>query len=171
MQQWKRVVWVVLPLLTFLGSGSVSAASVDQVTTEIIIMIASSATLTLGTNTINFPDALPDSTPSIPASQNSVTVRCRITGASGSNVTLNVQANGNLVSGGNSIPINRVSWTATGTGYVPGTMNTTPVLAGSWPNTNGTRNFNGRFSYFLQNDWNYATGNYTAAVTYTLTAP
>ncbi len=61
MQQWKRVVWAVLTLLTFLGSGSVSAASVDQVTTDIIVMIASSATLTLGTNTINFPDALPDS--------------------------------------------------------------------------------------------------------------
>ena len=171
MRRWKWVVWAVLPLLTFLGFGSAAAGSVDQVTTDIIILIASGATLTLGTNVINFPNADPDTTPSIPASQNPVTVRCRVTGASNSNVTLNVQASGNLVSGGNSIPISKVSWTATGTGYSPGTMNTTSVLAGSWPNTAGNNNLNGTFSYFLQNAWTYATGNYTATVTYTLTAP
>ena len=170
MRHWKWAVWALLPLLTFLGPGAY-AASVDQVTVDIGILFATGATLTLGTNAINFPNADPDTTPSIPASQNPVTVRCRVTGASNSNVTLNVQAGGNLVSGGNSIPINRVTWTVTGTGYVPGTMNTTSVLAGSWPNTGGTRNFNGRFSYFLQNAWNYATGNYTATVTYTLLAP
>jgi hypothetical protein len=171
MRHWKWALGALLPLLTFLCSGLVFAASVDQVTVGVDLMIASSATLTLGTNTINFPDAGPDTTPSIPASQNPVTVRCRVTGASNSNVTLNVLANGNLVSGGNNIPISKVSWTATGTGYTAGTMSTTSVQAGSWPNTAGTKTYNGTFSYFLQNAWNYATGNYTATVTYTLTAP
>ena len=80
-------------------------------------MFASGASLTLGTNAINFPSADPDTTPSIPASQNPVTVTCRVTGAFLSNVTLKVQAGGNLVSGGNSIPINQVTWTVTGSGY------------------------------------------------------
>ena len=54
MRHWKWAVWALLPLLTFLGSGA-AAASVDQVTVDIGVMIASGATLTLGTNAINFP--------------------------------------------------------------------------------------------------------------------
>jgi hypothetical protein len=171
MWHWKLAVWVLLPLLTCWSFGSASAASVDQVTTDIIIMIASGAALTLSTNVINFPSADPDTMPSIPASQNPVQVQCVISGAFLSNVTLTVQASGNLVAGGNSIPINRVSWTATGSGFQPGTMSTTPVQAGQWFIFLGSRTFIGTFSYFLQNSWTYATGNYAATATYTLTAP
>ena len=171
MPNWKRLVWILAPLLACWCPGTAVAGPGDQVTVDIGVLFASGASLTLGTNTINFPNADPDTTPSIPASQNAVTVRCRITGGVASNVTLSVRANGNLVSGGNSIPISQVTWTATGNGYVAGTMSTTSVLVGSWPNTSGTRNFNGTFSYFLANSWNYATGNYTASVTYTLSAP
>jgi hypothetical protein len=158
-------------LLVLRCYGPAMAAPGDQVIVDMRVLFASGATLTLGYNTINFPNADPDTTPSIPASQNPVSVRCRITGAIASNVTLTMQANGNLISGSSSIPISNVTWTATGTGYVSGTMNTTPVSAGSWPNTAGNQTFNGNFSYFLSNSWNYATGNYTASVTYTLTAP
>ena len=138
---------------------------------DVGVLIASGATLTLGSNTISFPNADPDATPAIPATQNSVSVRCRITGATGSNVTLTLQANGNLISGGNSIAISNVTWTATGSGYSSGTMNTTPVTVGSWPNTSGSKTYNGTLSFFLKNSWGYATGNYTASVVYTLTAP
>ena len=171
MPNWKWLVWVLSPILVFWCFGPAMAAPGDQVTVDIGVMLASGAQLTLGTNTISFPNADPDTTHVIPASQNSVTVRCRVTGAIGSNVTLSLRANGNLVSGSNSIPISNVTWTATGTGYSSGTMNTTPVSVGSWPNTLGTKNYNGTFSYFLNNSWNYATGTYTASVVYTLTAP
>lgn len=172
MRHWKWAVWAMVPLLTCMGMGLAYAGSVDQVTTDIIVMIASGATLTLGTNAINFPDANPDTTSVIPATQNPVSVTCRITGAFLSNVTLTVQAGGNLVSGGNSIPINQVSWTAVGSGFTAGTMSsTTPVQAGSWAIFLGSPTYSGTFSYFLQNSWSYATGTYTATVTYTLTAP
>ena len=49
MRHWKWAVWALLPLLTFLVSGSAAVASVDQVTTDIIVMIASGATLILST--------------------------------------------------------------------------------------------------------------------------
>ncbi len=171
MWHWKWAVWALLPLLAFLGYRSAAAGSVDQVTTDIIVMIASGAALTLSTNVINFPSADPDTTPSIPASQNPVQVQCVITGAFLSNVTLTVQASGNLVAGGNSIPINQVSWTATGSGFQPGTMSIAPVQAGNWFIFLGSRTFSGTFSYFLQNSWTYATGNYAATAIYTLTAP
>jgi hypothetical protein len=47
-------------------------------------------------------------------------------------------------------------------------MDTTPQSAGSWT---GSGQQNGTFSYFLANSWNYAAGNYTQTVVYTLTAP
>ncbi len=171
MPNWKCLVWVLASVLVFWCPGSAVAAPGDQVTVDVGVLIASGATLTLGSNTISFPNADPDATPAIPATQNSVSVRCRITGATGSNVTLTLQANGNLISGGNSIPISNVTWTATGSGYSSGTMNTTPVTVGSWPNTSGSKTYNGTFSFFLKNSWEYATGNYTASVVYTLTAP
>lgn len=170
MRHWKWAVWALLPLLTCLGPGSATAGSVDQVTTDIGIFLASSVTLTLTPSTINFPDANPDTTPSIPASQNPVQVRCRVVGSGSWNLILDVRATGNLISGGASIPINMVSWTATGAGYTAGTMSTTSVQAGNWTSS-GNKTYNGTFSYFLQNNWNYATGNYVATVTYTLHSP
>jgi hypothetical protein len=171
MPNWKCLVWVLALILVFWCYGSALAAPVDQVTVDVGVLLASGASLTLGNNTINFPNADPDATPSIPATQNSVSVRCRITGGLGSNVTLTLRANGNLISGSNNIPISNVTWTATGSGYSSGTMNTTPVSVGNWPNTSGSKTYNGTFSFFLKNSWNYATGNYTASVVYTLTAP
>lgn len=162
------IVGIVGLILGYPGSGQAGPA--DQVTVDIGVMIASSVTLTLTPNTINFPSADPDTTPSIPASQNPVQVRCRVVGSGSWNLILDVQATGNLISGSNSIPINQVSWTAIGTGFKPGTMSTTPVQAGNWTSS-GNRTYNGTFRYFLQNSWNYATGNYATTVNYTLHSP
>jgi hypothetical protein len=172
MQHWKWATWALLPLLIFLGPGSAAAGSVDQVTVDISIFLVSSVTLTLTPNTINFPDANPGTTPSIPATQ-SVSVTCQInaSGSSSWTSTLDVQATGNLISGGNSIPINMVSWTATGAaGYKAGTMSTTSVQAGQWTSSRN-KTFSGTFSYSLQNSWSYATGNYTTTAIYTLHSP
>jgi hypothetical protein len=74
-----------------------------------------------------------------------------------------------LISGGDTILIGNVTWTATGTGFVPGTMSRTSAQsAGSWT---GSGSRSGTFSYFLANSWDYATGSYSASSTYTLTAP
>jgi hypothetical protein len=84
-------------------------------------------------------------------------------------VTLTCLAEGDLTAGANTIAISNVTWTATGTGFVAGTMNkTTAQSAGSWTGP-GARS--GTFSFSLANSWSYDTGSYTAAITYTLTAP
>jgi len=131
--------------------------------------LASSAQLTISPNVINFPDANPDTVPTIAATQNPVSVTANAQTGGGRTVTLGVLAQGDLVSGGNTIAINNVTWTATGSGFRNGTMNkTTSQLAGQWT---GPGSRTGTFSYSLKNSWSYATGSYTQTVIYTLIAP
>jgi hypothetical protein len=130
--------------------------------------MASTAKLTLTPTAISFPDSDPNTVPSIPANS-AVTASVNAKTNAGMTITLSVLAQGDLVSGSNTIPINNITWTATGTGFISGTMNkTTSQLAGQWTTS---VNSTGTFSYRLANSWSYATGNYTQTVTYTLTAP
>ena len=131
--------------------------------------ISARAKLTLGVNAINFADADPDTSPSISATENPVSVTAKVRTGASSIATLTHLASGDLTSGSNTIAISNVTWTATGSGFVAGTMNrTTAQSAGSWT---GSGSYSGTFSYSIVNSWSYATGNYTASTTYTLTAP
>jgi hypothetical protein len=161
---------VVLGLVVVCITWAIAAGwtATDQQTLRINATVADKAKLTLGVGTINFPDADPDSVPSVSAGENPVTVTVKAHTGSSSSVTLTVQANGDLVSGSETIAISNVTWTASGAGFAAGAMDTTPVAAGSWT---GSGNRSGSFSYFLANSWNYAKGDYTQTVVYTLTAP
>jgi hypothetical protein len=143
--------------------------AVQSLTFTLSTSITARASLQFGGLTISFPDADPDSTPSIPASVNPISVTSNMRTGSSSTSTLSCLASGDLVSGGNTIPITNMSWQATGSGYVPGTMSQTiGQTAGNWTGP-GTRV--GAFNYFLANSWSYAPGVYSSGVTYTLTAP
>jgi hypothetical protein len=131
--------------------------------------VAARASLTVSSATITFPDADPVATPSIAATEGplSITARGRTTAAG--NITLTLLAAGDLASGADTIAISNVTWTASGTGYVAGTMNrTTAQSVGSWT---GSGSYAGTMTFALANSWTYRTGNYTASATYTLTAP
>jgi hypothetical protein len=124
------------------------------------------ATLTLSVGSISFPSASPGTTPSIAATQNPMNVAVKTTGAA--IWALTVLANGDLTSGGDIIAINNVTWTATGAGFVNGTLSKTTahILAVGI----GSVNFTGTQSYFLANSWNYKSGSYSQTVVYTLVA-
>jgi hypothetical protein len=159
---------LVIGLGLVLMAGNVFAASATQGLT-INATVANTAKLTLGVATIAFPDADPDTTPSIAATQNPVTVTAKAKTTNAGAVTLTVVTGGDLTSGSDTILIGNVTWTVTGAGFVAGTMNkTTAQSAGSWT---GSGSRAGTFSYNLANSWAYATGAYTATATYTLTAP
>ncbi len=160
----------LLLVLASQGPGALWAAQSDQVVVGMEIVAAEMAGLTLGTNAISFPDADPDTRPAIPASQNPVSVTVLADPTGMKNITLDVRAEGHLASGGNAIPIGNVTWTATGDGFQGGQMNLTNQPAGRW-RTNRPMTATGTFSYFLANSWQYATGNYSAKVVYTLTVP
>jgi hypothetical protein len=131
--------------------------------------VSATAKLSLSTATVTFPDADPDTTPSIAASEGAVTVTAKAkTGAAGA-VTLTLLAANDLTSGSDSIAISNVTWTATGTGFVAGTMNkTTAQSVASWT---GPGSHSGTVSFALANSWDYKTGSYSVGATYTLTAP
>ena len=152
--------------LVLMATGAFAVDATQPLT--INATVSARATLSLGVGTINFADADPDTVPSIAATENAVSVTAKVRTGSASTATLTHVGPANLVSGSDNIPIGNVTWTATGAGFVPGTMNTVAQSAGSWT---GSGNRAGTFSYFLANSWDYATGSYTASTTYTLTAP
>jgi hypothetical protein len=131
--------------------------------------LAGRAKLEFGMLSLSFPDADPDSVPSIAANVNPLSVTSSSRTGSSLTTVLTCRANGDLISGTRSIPIGNVTWQSTGSGYVPGTMNrTTSQTAGTWT---GPGKRVGSFGYFLANSWSYAVGNYSTTMTYTLTAP
>lgn len=161
---------ILIAVLFILLAGGGSAGAVgNNVTVDVNAAVASSAQLTISPQTINFPDADPDTTPSINAMENPLMVTVQAQTKKHNTVTLTVLSLGDLVSGANTIPIGNVRWTATGAGFVRGILSkAAPVTAGSWTGP-GTRS--GTFSYTMANSWNYRRGDYRATVIYTLTAP
>jgi hypothetical protein len=152
-------------LVSALGQGTASAQSAQALT--INATVSTRAELVLTPTVINFPDANPTTTPSIAADSTvSVTARVRTAGTP----TLRVLAAGDLTSGGDSIAIDNVTWTASGSPFIAGTMNSaTAQDAASF--SAGSGEYAGTYTYSLANSWNYAVGSYTTSATYTLTAP
>jgi hypothetical protein len=146
------------------------AAALQAQTTQTLTInatVSSRAELTLSPTTINFADASPTTSPSV-AADSSVTVTAKV--RSSGTPTLKVLANGDLTSGGNTIGIGNVTWTASGSPFIAGTMNkTTAQDAATF--SSGSGSYSGSFSYALVNSWTYAVGSYTQTATYTLTAP
>jgi hypothetical protein len=124
---------------------------------------ADKISLTLGTSIIQFQDANPDTTPSVQAvSPVPVTVNFDGNGT----WVLQILANGDLVSGANTIPINRISWTASGVTFMNGTLSKSTAQTVATGNKQ-TSDASGTLRFFLQNSWNYATGSYGQSLTFT----
>jgi hypothetical protein len=164
----KLTLTLTISLIPILFSAGAFAAT-DTKNLTINASVEGAATLIMGVAAINFANANPDITPSVANTEGAVNVQVKVRTGVASSVTLTHQAAGPLTSGSNTIAINNVSWTATGTGFATGTMSSsTPVSAGAWTGS-GART--GTFSYALVNSWDYAIGTYTVSSTYTLTAP
>ena len=131
--------------------------------------VSARAKLTFGMLALSFPDANPDTVPSIPANENPVSVTSSTRTGSSLTATLSCLASGDLISGASSIPITNMTWQSTGSGYVSGTMSKTAgQTTGSWA---GPGQCTGMLRYFLSKSWSYTTGSYSTTITYTLTAP
>lgn len=129
---------------------------------------ADKVTLTLGDTALTFPAADPDLVPQIGALENplSVYVELKTTGATLSQLT--VLAAGDLAAGPDQIPIERITWTAQGNGFVSGRLSKDePQLVGQWQ---GRITEQGALLFWLENSWSYPTGDYSQTVVYTLVA-
>ena len=130
--------------------------------------VAAKAKLTVGPAAISFADADPDVTASLPASAPlAIDVKAR-TSTNGA-VSLTVKAVGDLKSGAtDTITIDKLTWTSGSTGFVGGTSSTAAAVPVA--SFTGSGQYSGQQNYALANSWAYATGNYSATLTYTLTA-
>jgi hypothetical protein len=163
-----RVVLLVLAALMVSAAPLVHSASLTRTATA-TATVNGLAKLTLSSSTLVFPDADPDTVTSIPANGSPLTITAKARTSVGSVVTLVVKSSGNLQSGLDTIPASQVRWTATGTGFVAGTMSDAAAqTVGSWVSSGS---WTGTQTYTLRNAWTYAVGTYTATLTYTLTAP
>jgi hypothetical protein len=162
------LVVVGLGLVWMIGSAMAATATASL---TIGATVANMASLSLGETSITFPDSDPDTVLSIPADKNPVNVAAKAKTSKGSSVTLLIATPTDLTAGTATIGIDQVRWTAAGdAAFVAGTMNKAAPQAAVSGWTDSAKK-TGSFSYFLANSWSYATGNYSATATYTLTSP
>jgi hypothetical protein len=127
------------------------------------------ANITLSTASVSFPDADPDTVPQIPSNGGPILITAKARATGGAQVLLTVQATDDLRSGVTVIPASNITWTATGTGFLNGTLSATaPVTLAAW-NNSGIRT--GSQQLYFRNLWTHPTGTYTLSIVYTLTAP
>jgi hypothetical protein len=127
------------------------------------------AKLTLSSSTLSFPDADPDTVPLVPGVPATIDITSKARARAGATVILTLQADDDLRSGVDTIPASTISWTATGAGFVGGTVSrTAPQTVASWIGS-GLRSGSQTFTFV--NSWDYAVGTYTLSLVYTLSAP
>jgi len=126
------------------------------------------ARLSLSSAAITFPDADPDTLPSIQAAQGPITLTAKARTSPNGSITLTVQANDHLRSGIDTIPASNITWVASGPGFNNGTLSAASAqIVAAWSGS-GARS--GTQTFFFKNLWSYATGIYTLTMTYTLSA-
>jgi hypothetical protein len=149
-------------------SSSAYAQTTATANVNVTVNVLARARLTIGPNSIAFADQDPGTVATLTATALTVDVGAR-TSPTGS-VLLTVKATGPLASGSDTIPINNLAWSTTGTGFAAtGTSDaTTAQPVGTWT---GPGNRSGQQIYTLPNSWDYAVGTYTTTLNYTLSVP
>jgi hypothetical protein len=146
-----------------------SDASAQSRTATLNVPVNGLARLTLSTNGVSFPDSNPDLVPQIPGVPGPLVITVKARATLNATIRLSVLASDDLRSGVRTIPASNITWTATGAGFVLGTLNrTTPQTVGSWIGS-GVRT--GSQNLFFRNVWTHPTGTYTLTMTYTLSSP
>jgi hypothetical protein len=159
-----RLVSIIL-----LSATTAAVAAAQTASATLSADLGAIAKLSVSTTSLSFPDSNPDVAPQVQASSGPVTITAKGRARPGETVTLTVQASADLRSGVNTIPASAITWTATGPGFVPGTLSATAAqTVGAWTGS-GVRV--GTQDYRFQNLWTYPTGIYSASLLYTLTSP
>ena len=131
--------------------------------------IERAAKLIVESNKITFLNMDPDQTKQVPAVENDIKITVKVRTATAGPVILSMIADGDLTAGSEIIPIENITWQASGQGLISGTLSKSTVQkAGSWKGS-GVRE--GALRFYLNNSWNYQRGEYQVTLSYTLTTP
>ncbi len=148
---------------------AIDAGAQESATATLSSNMPPMARLSLSTNNLSFPDADPDLVAQVPSAGGPITITAKARAQNNGLVTLTVQAIDDLRSGVSILPVSLITWTASGPGFVNGTMSrTTAQLVGSWVGS-GVRV--GSQTFRFENRWTHPAGIYTVTLTYTLAAP
>ncbi len=154
-------------IATLAAAGAAAQSSLPDTVTATFV-VSSQAKLTFSSTSLTFPNADPDSVAQIPASEGPLALTVSARSSQGGSIVLTVQAADDLRSGLTTIPVSSLSWTASGPGFLGGTMSRTAQTVGSWT-TAGTAS--GTLTFRLANAWTYPVGLYSTTLTYTVTVP
>lgn len=146
-----------------------AAAPAQTATGTLSVILGSQARLSFSSTAITFPDADPDLVPLVPAAQGPVTVTAKARATRHSQVLLTLQSADDLRSGTTVLPASLITWNATGSGFVNGTLSrTAQQVVGAWTGS-GIRS--GTQSFRFENRWTHPAGLYSVTLVYTLSAP
>jgi hypothetical protein len=144
-----------------------STAAAQSDTATLNASVVSLVRLSVSSSSLTFPDSDPDTIPFVPASPAVITITAKSRTPPGGEVTLTVEATDDLRSGVTTIPVSSITWTATGPGFVSGTLGRTPQTVASWTGS-GVRT--GTQAFLFRNLWTYPIGTYTVTMIFTLSA-
>lgn len=133
------------------------------------VNLGSLARLAFAATTVAFPSADPDTVPKIGGEPASLGITAKARTTRNAQVTLTVQSTDDLRSGVTVLPASLITWTATGAGFVSGTLSRSLAqVVGTWTGS-GVRS--GSQSFFFENRWTHPPGTYTITLMYTISAP
>lgn len=156
-------------ILAWTIAASPARAAAQASTATVSANVGTLAKLNLSTASASFPDADPDLVPQVPAAGGPILITAKSRANPGVQVVLTLQAADDLRSGVNIIPASNITWTATGTGFVAGTLSkVAPVTVAAW---SGSGVHSGSQQLYFRNLWTHPTGTYTVSLLYTLSAP
>ncbi|HSC26102.1 MAG TPA: hypothetical protein VLD67_02445 [Vicinamibacterales bacterium] len=156
-------------LAVWLAIVSAVAALAQTATATMAVTLNSVARVSFSTLTVAFPDANPDAVPQVAAVPASIDISAKARAPRNAQVTLTLQSEDDLRSGITVLPASLITWTATGAGFVGGTVSPAAAqLVGSWTGS-GVRS--GTQSFRFENRWTHPSGTYTLTLVYTLSAP
>lgn len=163
----KKAAWSAVTAVALLACASTASAQTTIATQPIdaIVNVGNQARLIV-TGPVTFADQDPDLVATLVAAPISVTARARVQPTDDLTVTV-VAEDAHFDPTTLTIPVGGMTWTATGTGFVGGTMSAaTPQTVGAFV---GPSNNSGTQTFSLPNLWSYAPGTHTVVLTYTLT--
>jgi hypothetical protein len=154
--------------MSIVTAAAAAAQSSRSDTVAATFVVTSQAQLSVSAATLTFPNSDPDIVTQVPAAEGPLTITVKSRSTKGSAILLTVQASDDLRSGLATIAVSALTWTASGTGFLAGTMSKTARTVGSWTTTG---NATGVLAFRFQNSWTYAAGAYGTTISYTLTVP
>jgi len=163
----RRLAFVLLA--SWSAAAPAARAAAQPATATLSATIAPQASLTLSTATLAFPDADPDALGQVPATGSPLLISAKARATAGQSVVLSVLASSDLRSGVTVVPASNITWTASGAGFVAGTLSATvPVTVANWT---GSGLHSGSQQFYFRNLWTHPTGTYSTTLLYTLSAP